>query len=114
LTELLQGVRNDKTFGSLSRYLLDFHLLKPKGTETYLEAANICRLCRTKGRTIRKTVDCIIAAICIENGAILLHKDSDFDSIAACLSLKILQPTNAITAQPESTCLTKSRRRSKY
>jgi predicted nucleic acid-binding protein len=55
-----------------------------------LKAAEIYRTCRKKGKTVRKTVDCIIAAICIENDLTLLHKDSDFDLIEACTGLKVL------------------------
>jgi hypothetical protein len=72
-------------------YLLEFPIYRPKGIETYLKAAQIYRDCRKKGRTIRKTVDCIIAAICIENDLILFHKDSDFDLIKICTELKVLK-----------------------
>lgn len=88
LTEILQGIKQDKDYNVLKDYLLEFPLYKPKGTETYLSAARIYRECRKKGKTVRKTVDCIIAAICMENDLILLHKDSDFDRITACAGLK--------------------------
>ncbi len=71
-------------------YLLAFPVYKPKGIETYFKAAGIYRNCRKKGKTIRKTIDCIIAVICIENGLTLLHKDSDFDLIEECAGLKVL------------------------
>lgn len=87
LTEILQGIRSDREAATVRDYLLDFPILEPKGLETYLAAAQIFRQCRQKGRTIRKTVDCIIAAICIEHQLILLHQDRDFDSIAACTRL---------------------------
>jgi predicted nucleic acid-binding protein len=35
-------------------------------------------------------VDCIIAAICIEHGLTLLHRDSDFDLIQECVGLRCL------------------------
>jgi len=35
-----------------------------------------------KGKTIRKTIDCLIAAVAMENDLALLHHDSDFDHIA--------------------------------
>ena len=40
------------------------------------------RLLRSKGITIRKTVDMIIASFCIVNNFLLLHDDKDFDLIA--------------------------------
>ena len=88
LTEILQGIKEDKDFKMLKDYLLEFPIHKPKGIKTYLVAAEIYRACRKKGKTVRKTVDCIIASICIENDLTLLHKDSDFDFIEACAGLK--------------------------
>lgn len=67
---------------------MEFPIHQPKGIETYLRAAQIYQGCRRKGNTVRKTVDCIIAAICIENSLALLHKDSDFDRIRACAGLR--------------------------
>ncbi len=89
LTEILQGIKEDKDFKKVKDYLLEFPVHKPKGTETYLKAAGIHRDCRKKGKTVRKTVDCIIAAICIENNLVLLHKDKDFEHIAVCTVLKV-------------------------
>lgn len=91
LTEILQGIKKDKDFRTMKNYLLEFPIYKPESTETYINAARIYRNCRIKGKTVRKTVDCVIAAICIENSLILLHKDSDFDLIAACTGLKMLK-----------------------
>lgn len=91
LTEILQGIKEDKDFRKIKGYLLEFPIYRPKGVETYLKAAQLYRDCRKKGKTVRKTVDCVIAAICMENGLTLLHKDSDFDLIEACAGLKVLR-----------------------
>jgi len=88
LTEILQGIKEDKDFKRVKDYLLEFPIYGPEGIETYLRAAAIYRDCRKKGKTVRKTIDCIIAAICMENGLTLLHRDSDFELIAACTGLK--------------------------
>lgn len=90
LTEILQGIKEDEDFQKIRDYLLELPIQRPKGTETYLKAAQIYRDCRKKGKTARKTVDCIIAAICMENDLTLLHKDADFDMISACAGLKVL------------------------
>ena len=90
LTEILQGIKKDRDFKTTRDYLLEFPIYRPNGTETYLKAAQIYRECRKKDKTVRKTVDCIIAAICMENSLTLLHKDSDFDHIGACIDLKVL------------------------
>ncbi len=88
LTEILQGIKGDREFLATKESLLAFPNFQPKGVETYLQAAQIFRDCRKKGKTVRKTVDCIIAAICIENDLTLLHKDSDFSVIAQCSMLE--------------------------
>jgi len=88
ITEILQGIAKEREFQMIRDHLLEFPVFEPKGVETYLTAAGIFRECRRKGKTVRKTVDCIIAAVCLENDLILLHQDADFDRIAACTGLK--------------------------
>ncbi len=81
LTEILQGIRDDKVYETTTSYLLEFPIIRSKGNETYIAAAEIYRKCRKQGDTIRKTIDCIIATIAKENNLSLLHNDSDFDVI---------------------------------
>ncbi len=90
LTEILQGIRDDEIFSEIKCYLLEFPIYNPKDVDTYIFASNIFRQCKKKGKTVRKTVDCLIAAIAIENGLILLHNDRDFDSIKQCADLKVV------------------------
>ncbi|OGO40023.1 MAG: pilus assembly protein [Chloroflexi bacterium RBG_16_57_8] len=87
LTEVLQGIREDNDFERTREYLLAFPILDAKGAGTFISAAGICRDCRKAGVTVRKTVDCVIAAICLEHGLTLLHHDSDFDLIKECTGL---------------------------
>jgi predicted nucleic acid-binding protein len=89
LTEILQGVKEDKSFQQTRNYLLELPVFEPKGIKTYSDAARIFRLCRKKGKTIRSTIDCIIAAICLENNLSILHKDQDYDAICECVHLKV-------------------------
>jgi predicted nucleic acid-binding protein len=56
-------------------------------------AAQIYRDCLKQGLTLRKTVDCIIAATCIETGVELYQNDRDFAAIATVKRWKIYQPT---------------------
>lgn len=91
LTEILQGIKGDKHFQAVKEYLLEFPVIEPKGIETYIRAAGINRDCRKRGGTVRKTVDCIIAAVCMESGAVLLHKDRDFELIEKYAGLKTLK-----------------------
>ncbi|TAK35488.1 MAG: PIN domain nuclease [Chloroflexota bacterium] len=91
LAEILQGIREDSDYQEVKDRLLEFPMQKPEGTDTYVRAAQIYRACRKRGKTPRKTVDCIKAAICMENDWALLHNDRDFDVIEACAGLKVLR-----------------------
>lgn len=87
LTEILQGIRDDALYETTKDYLLEFPIIKPKGNDSYAAAADIYRKCRKKGKTVRKTVDCIIAAIVREHHVKLLHNDADFDVIKTSVGL---------------------------
>lgn len=91
-TEILQGIKDDKIFEEIKDYLINFPIFKARGLETYIQAADIYRLCRKKGKSISKTVDALIAVIAIENHLLLFHKDKDFDLISSYTGLKIYKP----------------------
>ena len=79
--EVLQGVRREKEL-AVVRSIIDDLLYLPEERSTYIFGADIYRFLRKKGLTIRKPVDCVIAAVCIENSAFILHNDRDFQVIA--------------------------------
>jgi predicted nucleic acid-binding protein len=81
VTEVLQGVHNDRDFLTIRDRLFGLIYL-PMSRRTHVRAAEMYRGCRKRGLTIRKPVDCIIAATCIENSAFILHHDRDFDHLA--------------------------------
>ena len=82
LAEILQGIRPDAECERTESILRHFPCLE-MSRETFIAAGHLYRRLRGKGITIRNTVDSMIAACCIENGAQLLHNDRDFDAIAA-------------------------------
>jgi len=81
ITEVLQGVREDKVFNKIKSILLDLIIL-PMTDSIFISAAQIYRSCRKKGITIRNPVDCMIAATCMEHSTFILHSDRDFDHIS--------------------------------
>lgn len=89
LTEVLQGIRDDKQYMQTESVLSNLIYL-PMDQSTFLLAANIYRTLRSRGITIRNSVDCMIAAVCIEHKADLLHNDRDFDYIADVLGLQVV------------------------
>ncbi|OGL45311.1 MAG: twitching motility protein PilT [Candidatus Schekmanbacteria bacterium RBG_13_48_7] len=88
LTEILQGIRDEKEYKTTESLLSEL-LLLPMERDTFLLAAQIYRTLRSKGITIRNSVDCMIAAVCIENEVEILHKDKDFEVISSQFDLKI-------------------------
>lgn len=90
LTEILQGIRDDRQFRRVRRYLQPV-LMLPITETTFVRAAELFRRLRKQGRTIRKTNDCIIAATAIEHGMPLLHNNRDFD-ILARTGLAVIAP----------------------
>ena len=88
LAEILQGISSDSEFARLRKALSSFRMLQPASGETYVQAAKLYRAGRKRGVTIRILVDCLIAAIAMEHGAVILHKDRDYDRISVYAPLK--------------------------
>lgn len=80
LTELLQGIRAEKQYLKTKSYLENLIYL-PMNYSTFLKSAEIFRYLRKRGITIRKPIDCMIAAVSVENNIPLLHNDRDFDHV---------------------------------
>jgi predicted nucleic acid-binding protein len=91
-TEILQGLRTSAEAEMVERQLRSFPILQLQSLDDFAFAADLYRTARRKGVTIRKTLDCLIAAPCIQTGAALLHADQDFDLLASCTPLRIYTP----------------------
>jgi predicted nucleic acid-binding protein len=92
LSEVLQGVRDEREAAETRRELLKFEVFTTGGVELAVTAAQNYRALRAQGRTIRRTIDCWIATFCLVNDHTLLHNDSDFDPFEAFLNLRIIHP----------------------
>jgi len=86
--EVLAGARDEVHVARL-RALLGRASLVATTSVDYQRAALLYRTCRGSGTTVRKMVDCLIAAIAIRNGAELLHADRDFTALARHTPLRI-------------------------
>ena len=89
--ELLAGARDDSHLQSLRRLLARASTL-PMGPIEYESAAALYRTCRRNGETVRKLIDCLIAAVAIRDNVPILHADADFDAIARHTPLRIAKP----------------------
>lgn len=86
--EVLAGARDDRHLGQL-RGLLARAVLLPTPPAHYETAAGLYRTCRRQGLTVRKLIDCLIAAHAIDADAELLQNDLDFEALARCTSLRL-------------------------
>lgn len=78
--EVLSGARDDRNLSDLRR-LLDRAVILPTTSTHYEDAARLYRTGRAAGLTIRRHMDCLIAAIAIGHGVPVLHADRDFASL---------------------------------
>jgi predicted nucleic acid-binding protein len=79
--EIIQGVRERSDREDLHLKFQSFVDL-PVKRSTVMLAAGMYQDLQRKGIRIRSIIDCLIASVAIETGAILLHKDRDYDYIA--------------------------------
>lgn len=91
LCEVLQGVPSDTQAAKVQRELQRFAVFET-GADVAIAAARNYRHLRAHGYTVRKTVDCLIATFCLENGHRLLHNDRDFEPFEKLLGLSVLHP----------------------
>lgn len=92
LCEVLQGVRGERRFAEVRARLLRFGVLSMGGIELAVATARNYRRLRARGRTIRATVDGLIATFCLLHAHTLLHDDRDFDQFEELLGLRVIHP----------------------
>lgn len=80
--EVLQGVRTQAHYERIRGAMWSALILQPRELSTYEVAAQLYRTARAAGLTIRKPNDCLIAAIALEHGALLVHNDRDFIALS--------------------------------
>jgi len=95
--EVLQGIRIEETYNEIKSFLESLPLIEIKYKD-YITAADIYRLCRKKGLTIRKSIDCIIAAVVINNDLELFSKDRDFEAIQKHFDFKCYKANFSVTS----------------
>jgi predicted nucleic acid-binding protein len=89
--EVLAGARDEEHLGHL-RGLLARGSLLPTEPSDYEVAAALYRTCRRRGETVRKPIDCLIAATAIRSAIPILHADHDFDVLARHTPLSVEPP----------------------
>ena len=78
VVEVLQGFRSDRDVAAARQLFRSLPLLAMLGPQNAYKAAENYRALRSRGITVRKTIDGIIATACIEANLPLLFSDRDF------------------------------------
>lgn len=90
LAEVLRGFKDDRGFDDARRMLGRLEQVTLGGEDLAIEAARNYRKLRSKGVTVRGTIDVIIATRCLVDGVRLLHSDRDFDAFVKHLGLRVV------------------------
>ena len=92
LCEVLQGITRDDNVPAIQQELLRFEVFTMGGVKLAIAAAANYRLLRAKGRTVRRTINTLIATYCLLEGHALLHSDRDYDPFEELLGLAVVHP----------------------
>ncbi len=87
--EILQGLRDDHTVRRVENRITAFDILQLRTLDDFRTAAALYRHARSEGKTIRRTLDCLIAAVCVREECAILHNDRDFDHLAGVTDLAV-------------------------
>ena len=87
--EVLQGLRTGVQSNAFREAFLSLPVIgDPLGLELFVSAAEIYSQGRRRGLTIRSSVDCLIAAIAIEDELPVWHRDRDCNKIVSYTPLR--------------------------
>ena len=89
--EVLAGARDESHLEALRGLLARASVLPTEPAHYDEAAARLYRRCRREGETVRRLIDCLIAAVAIGAGVAVLHRDDDFDVLARHTELDIVR-----------------------
>ena len=90
LCEILQGLGSEREARQVEAWLRRFEVAPMAGEKIAVAAAKNFRVLRSRGITIRKTIDLLIGTWCIRHRTPLLHNDRDFDAMHQHLGLRVV------------------------
>jgi len=88
--EVMQGIRSPRHRTEVSSLLLSLPHFNMVGFHIAEKSAANYRFLRSKGVTVRKTIDVLIGTFCAEHGFQIVHHDSDFNLMAQHIGLDII------------------------
>jgi predicted nucleic acid-binding protein len=92
LCEMLRGAPSEAKAADVLRELQRFEVFDTGGVAIAIAAARNYRILRSRGQTVRTTIDCVIATFCLLGDHALLHHDRDFDPFEQVLGLRVVHP----------------------
>lgn len=88
LTEVLQGFRSETDYRAARAAMAAFPVEAMVGPARAIRAADNYRHLRSRGVTVRKTIDVLIGTFCIDQAHVLLFTDRDFQPMVTHLGLR--------------------------
>jgi hypothetical protein len=87
--EVLQGFGEERGYRVARQSMLALPIVEsPLSESLVLEAVDLYRSARRTGRTVRSSVDCLIAACALRHDLEVLHRDRDYTTLAAVAPLR--------------------------
>ena len=88
--EVMRGFAAPKAQRRSRDLLLALDVVEIGGLDNALRAAEQYSALRAQGYTVRSPIDVLLASYCIAHGHMLLHRDADFDVMAALRGLQVV------------------------
>ncbi len=89
IQEVLQGFGDERAHRLARTAMRAFPIVdSPMEEGVFLEAADLYRTLRRSGRTVRSSIDCLIATSAMRHDLEVLHVDRDFSLIAEVAPLR--------------------------
>ena len=88
--EVMRGFASPKAQRRSRDLLLALDIVEIGGLDNALRAAEHYSTLRAQGYTVRSPIDVLLASYCIAHGHMLLHRDADFDVMAALRGLQVV------------------------
>ena len=89
IQEVLQGFREEQAYRRAREAMFSLPIVEsPLGEDVFSDAVDLYRNARRTGRTVRSSVDCLIAACAIRHDLEVLHRNRDYAAIAQVSALR--------------------------
>jgi len=88
--EVVRGFASPKEQKRAKDLLMALDIVEIGGLANALLAAEHYSALRAQGYTVRSPIDVLLASYCITHGHMLLHRDADFDVMAALRGLRVV------------------------